>query len=259
MAFGPSGELLATGSEDKTAVVWELSDGEKLAEFQHDYWVWSVVFSPDGELLASGYWDGVFVWKFSDGRKIAKFSLPAGVWSVVFSPDGELLATDGGFKAAVVWDLSCRKKLTEFPHDDWVKSVDFSPDGKYLASGGENAYAIVWAIPKGKNIAEFQHDDWVYSVDFSPDGRYLAYCGCKKFCIAEWKKSKSILTERHDRNVWRISWFKRMPAYIMKGILSPFAELPGKGTWSMALSRRGFLALGHGNGLIEIIREGKEI
>ena len=183
-----------------------------------------------------------------------------GVESLSFSPSGELLATGSRDRTAVVWDVFDGEKIAEFQHDDWIRSVEFSPDGKYLASGSMDKTAVVWDVFDGEKIAEFQHSTYVESVAFSPDGKYLGQGGAdEKFCVAEWKKRKCILTEHHGDFVWDISWFKRIPAYIMNGVVSPFAELPDKyDAKSMSLSRRGFLAIGDIFGNIEVIREGKD-
>ena len=162
-------------------------------------------------------------------------------------------------------------------HKEGVVSLAFSPDGKYLATCSEDKTAVVWDVFDEKKIATFHHDNRVWSVAFSPDGKYLCHGGMnRKFCVAEWRNHKIIRTEYHEYNIWEKSWFKRIPAYRMSGVFSPFAILPGKYyrmsgvfspfailpgkyTWRMCLSRRGFLALGYNNGTIEIIREGKGI
>jgi WD40 repeat protein len=47
--------LLATGSKDDTARVWELASGQCAATLEgHSENVWSVSFSPDGRSLATG-------------------------------------------------------------------------------------------------------------------------------------------------------------------------------------------------------------
>jgi len=261
LTFSSSGELLASGSWDKTAVVWELSDGRKLAELYHSGWVESVDFSPDEKYLASSAGYIATVREFSNRKKIVEFHHGSWVKSVAFSPDGRYLATCSEDKTAVVWEIANERKIKVFLHDRWIESVDFSPSGGHLVTGSNDGAAIVWKIAGGRKIAKFQHHGAVYSVAFSPDGRYIVIGGTDMHHVTEWKKSKITRTEYHEGTICDISWFKRIFAYHYRvgGMCSPFAELPGGYTWSMALSRRGFLALGYTDGRIEVIREGKVI
>ena len=46
----------------------------------HTDWVYALAFSPDGELLASGSWNGeVKVWKVSDGTLVKEFNASPGL------------------------------------------------------------------------------------------------------------------------------------------------------------------------------------
>ena len=52
IAFHPTGDLLATGSEDKTVKVWSVADRQLVRTLEgHKDEVTSVTFSPDGKLI----------------------------------------------------------------------------------------------------------------------------------------------------------------------------------------------------------------
>jgi len=140
--------------------------------------VFSVAFSPDGSLLASGSSDNTIkIWDVSTEQTLR--TLPSHtnwVRSVAFSPDGSLLASGSNDKTIRIWDVSTGQTLRILPdHVSAVWSVAFSPDGSLLASGSGDDTIKIWDVSTGKVLHTlFGHSDSVYSVAFSPNSSQLA-------------------------------------------------------------------------------------
>ena len=99
-----------------------------------------------------------------------------GIWSVSFSPDGTLLASGVSDNTVKLLDVATRENIATLEgHTDSITSVSFSPDGTLLASGSFDGTVKLWDVVTQENIATLEgHQDSVTSVSFSPDGTLLA-------------------------------------------------------------------------------------
>ena len=190
VAFSPDGKTIASANgglirmwdtQGASLRLWYARTGEHVEHFvDHIDYVLTVVFSPDGKLIASGGYDSrLRLWDANTGHHIA--TLRGGGPAVAFSPDGELLANsyggDGIIGTIGLWDVQSgelRDVLKEY--HGLLTCIAFSPDGKTLASGGQNSEIILWDIPTAQRRLSLttQHTGAVYSVAFSPDGKTLA-------------------------------------------------------------------------------------
>ena len=73
--------LLATCGADHIVHLW---NADTLAAVRsltgHSDWVYAIAFSPDGNLIASGSWNGeVKVWKVADGTLVKSFTGSPGI------------------------------------------------------------------------------------------------------------------------------------------------------------------------------------
>lgn len=121
LAWSPDGKTLAVSAKGaQQADLWK-SAGDSLSNTTQnwllyktaltkapdDYVVWSLAWSPDGNLLAGGCSDNkVRLWN-ADGKLVATLSgHTEEIWSVTWSPDGKTLASGSGDNTVRLWRMS---------------------------------------------------------------------------------------------------------------------------------------------------------
>jgi len=186
VVFSPNGQVLASGSSDRTIRLWNPSTGELLRSFPGlpDVVISMAFFSVDGRLLASAHFDkAIRLWNLHTGELLHTLTGHSrAVDSVAISPDRQALASGSRDWTVKLWDLQTGKLLRSFlGHSDEVRSVAINTDGWILASGssGLNDHTIrLWNLHTGELLCTITQDvDLVYCLAFSPDGKILVSGG----------------------------------------------------------------------------------
>ena len=103
-------------------------------------------------LASGSDYEGAWLWDVKTGKAVLGLPVRNGVTSVVFSPDGSLLAFGMNTgNTAELWDVGTGQLIaTLLGHTIQVTSLAFSPDGFLLASGGFEGVIRLWAIPSAQ-------------------------------------------------------------------------------------------------------------
>jgi WD40 repeat protein len=194
--------------------VWNTAGGDQVHVIAVDDWPSSVVFSPDGSLLAVAA-------QFDVDAPAGKEALPGSaiqLWdtaswrlrhrmvchteevkNLTFSTDGRVLAASHADYTATLWDpkRGARVHLLEDAAGE-VTCLAFSPDGKKLATGNHDGWISFWDVSTGRLLVTLQvlpaekpaagGTEW---IAFTPAGYYTASRGATKFI--RWREGDRLL------------------------------------------------------------------
>jgi RNA polymerase sigma factor (sigma-70 family) len=206
IAFSPDGKWLAAVScgnssfapdkESRPEIVrlWEMETGQLHELAGHEGGATSIVFSPDGKILATGGHDGIMIlWDSATRKPLRKIELveeayvhpkgngfdSGGIHALAFAPDGKTIASANHDGTVRLVETATGNEVRVFRgHRNSVVDVAFSPDGKSLASGSADQTVRLWDATSGALLNPRPgHDGGVARVIVSPDGRHAFTAG----------------------------------------------------------------------------------
>lgn len=140
--------------------------------------IFSVAFSPNGKLLATGDSNGeIRLYNVASGKQLLSCKGHTGwIWSVAFSYDGHFLASGSNDQTVKIWDTSTGQCFNTLQgHQAGIRSVAFSVNNQILVSGSEDQTVKLWDISTAHCFQTLEgHNGGIQSVALSVDSRLLA-------------------------------------------------------------------------------------
>jgi WD40 repeat protein len=149
------------------------------------------------------------------------------VQNLRFSPDGQTLASGGFDGYLILWDVKSGKSLKAIKaHKATVTEVTFSKDGKYIASSSQDGTAAVWDTKTGAKVASFLNRPFVMTdsktrngvvvtdtifqngvsfVTFSPNNKFVYFAGDNGYIMKgeiATNKAQSIASTNYSDVQW---------------------------------------------------------
>jgi len=213
VAFSPFGKWVASGSEDRTVIIWNVERGEIEAVLREPAgMVLSLTFSPDEQTLAIGAADGTIrLWNIPQ-RQYQNFLSKGDFWvrAVDFTSDSEqLISCDDGAKIQL-WDIQNNNRLKTWQgHVNAVRAVVIPCSGKdsqIIISCGDDTLVREWNYQTGECTRVLdKHDGWVWALACSRDGKWLA-SGVTIIKLRNTQTNELYEFQGHEDGLWEVAF-----------------------------------------------------
>lgn len=230
--WNPVQRQLASGSADGMCRLWGLMDidGARIASsnetdiairasiLTHSQYpcerfkdVTSVTWSPDGQFLATGCYDGMArIWDNQGNLKKELKEHTGPVFSLKWNKSGDHILSGSYDRRAIVWDVSSGQPIKSFLlHSAPVLDVDWKDSDTFATCSSDMAIYICKLSSKDALPSNHLkgHTDEVNAVCWSPGGAYLASCSDDSTAKI-WSAEDGLLHDLigHTKEIYTVRW-----------------------------------------------------
>ena len=240
VAFSDDGRFLVTGSEDKTARVWDTRGAVKPFLMRHPGAVTSVAMGRgEGRWIATGCADGAArVWEVRrPGEPVSVLTTGKPVTRVEMTADNDVLVVSRGNARIWHWPRSSSEEPTTTPlgEEDSIAGASLDEDGAHAITAAKDGRVRVFSSAPVQEIAHFLAKDNLRHAEIA------------------WSAGRAVTEAVSGRlEVWDIQ--ARPPKVVPYHM--PFQPSPGDPVSAWSLSRQGTLIAGYYGGRAFVMDRG---
>ncbi|ODM99414.1 F-box-like/WD repeat-containing protein TBL1XR1 [Orchesella cincta] len=223
-AWNPTTDLLASGSGDSTARIWNMTDPSAApnqlvlrhciqkggTEVPSNKDVTSLDWNCDGTLLATGSYDGFArIWT-TEGRLASTLGQHKGpIFALKWNKRGNYILSAGVDKTTIIWDAASGQCTQQFAfHSAPALDVDWQSNTSF-ASCSTDQCIHVCRLGSDKPIKSFQgHTNEVNAIKWDPQGKLLASCS-DDMTLKIWSMNQDTCVhdlQAHSKEIYTIKW-----------------------------------------------------
>lgn len=195
LALSPNGEILATGSKDRTIRLWNTNTGTELRTFRSQYGIIvDLLFSADGDYLFSTESQmlrssTITRWDIKTGESI-RIKESEVITAFALSSDSKMLAYSQPNGHINLLSLASNSILLDQPiFSGDINSIEFSADGQSLLVASNRGEVVVWNIQRNQIVAEYSHQKSVAAARFC--GMHCVISGSWDGEVIQWDLQKN--------------------------------------------------------------------